>query len=75
MTDYDRNLFPSDIRNLNWKQYIYEYALGARLYLIKDPFETMKLAHKRQGKLMVVHYTLTIMIFFIIFGISYYLLI
>lgn len=41
MTEFDKTRFPSDVRQLNWKQYIYEYALGARLYLVKEEFETV----------------------------------
>lgn len=41
MTEFDKTRFPSDVRQLNWKQYIYEFALGARLYLVKEEFETV----------------------------------
>lgn len=41
MTEFDKTRFPSDVRQLNWKQYIYEYALGARLYLVQEAFETV----------------------------------
>lgn len=41
MTEFDKTRFPSDVRQLNWKQYIYEFALGARVYLVKEAFETV----------------------------------
>lgn len=52
MTDFDRETrFPSDVRQLNWQQYIFEYALGARLYMLREPFETVKTAARRRRHL------------------------
>lgn len=54
MTDFDRETrFPCDVRQLNWKQYIYEYALGARLYIMREPFETVRTAVGRRRRLRV----------------------
>lgn len=52
MTDFDRETrFPCDVRLLNWKQYLFEYALGARLYMMREPFETVKTAVRRRRTL------------------------
>lgn len=67
MTDYDKCLFPNDISSMNWRQYIYEYALGARLYMKNEPFETIKSAKKRHEVLKKIHYSSVILFF--IFGI------
>lgn len=57
MTDYDKILFPNDISSMNWRQYIYEYALGARLYMQNEPFETIQPAKHRNVVLKKIHYS------------------
>lgn len=52
MTDFDRERrYPCDVRQLNWKQYLFEYALGARLYMMREPFETVRTAVRRRRTL------------------------
>lgn len=33
MTEYDKEQFPSDMRQVVWPDYLYTYALGVRVYL------------------------------------------
>ena len=46
--DYkDRQLFPSDMRDFVWDSYCQNYFRGLRIYLLKDPLETVPKAKIR----------------------------
>lgn len=42
MTPEDKEIFFCDLKNLDWDEFLYNYLLGIRLYLIKDPIETLE---------------------------------
>lgn len=41
MHDEDRRMFFFDVANINWKSYFEDYLLGIRVYLLKDPIESL----------------------------------
>lgn len=43
----DRSLFYMDMRDVNWDEYFQKYLYGIRIYLIKDPIETLPQARIR----------------------------
>jgi len=47
LTSYDRKNFDCDIRNLDWEVYFETYLRGIRVYLIKDPMDTLPQARVR----------------------------
>lgn len=44
MSDDDKRIFFCDLRQLDWQDYFIEYFKGIRIYLIKDPEDTLKAA-------------------------------
>ncbi|KAL4711300.1 hypothetical protein ACJJTC_019141 [Scirpophaga incertulas] len=57
MCDADKQLFDFDIGALDWNDYFYSYVRGIRVYLLKDPLETIPDGIKRYNKLKYLHYT------------------
>lgn len=41
MSDEDQKIFFCDVKDLDWDEYIKYYILGIRIYLVKDPLETL----------------------------------
>ncbi|KAF5284639.1 hypothetical protein FQR65_LT13470 [Abscondita terminalis] len=41
LSEYDRSLYRFDVAALNWDDYFRSFVLGGRLYLVKDPIETI----------------------------------
>lgn len=58
MKPTDRELFDFNLSTLDWDAYSSTYIRGIRLYLLKDPMETIPQGHVKRMKLMVAHYTL-----------------
>ncbi|CAH0712960.1 unnamed protein product, partial [Brenthis ino] len=58
LDDADKHTFNFDIESLKWEEYCKDYLLGMRLYLVKDPLETLPQARKKQLKLKLAHYFL-----------------
>lgn len=51
----DRKKFFSDIRNINWDVFFKTYMEGIRVYLIKDPMETLPQARIKWQRLYYMH--------------------
>ncbi|KAJ8919474.1 hypothetical protein NQ315_016574 [Exocentrus adspersus] len=47
MSEDDKKLFPCDPGNLDWEKYMERLVIGYRLYLYKDPLDTLPQARKR----------------------------
>jgi len=58
MSKLDQSLFNFDASKLSWNEYFKKHIWGIRLYIIKDPLETVPEALKRNKKLYMIHYTL-----------------
>ena len=50
MSERDREIFYSDLKNLNWDEFHKAYFKGIRVYLIKDPLETLEAAKKKWNR-------------------------
>lgn len=48
MTDEDKQIFFSDLKQLDWATYLRTYIRGVRIYLIKDPLETVPEGQKKK---------------------------
>ncbi|XP_050422287.1 fatty acyl-CoA reductase wat-like isoform X2 [Adelges cooleyi] len=58
MSDQDKILFNFDISKLDWKEYFKNHVRGIRLYILKDPLDTIPEGEKHYRKLYTVYYTL-----------------
>ncbi|XP_077288140.1 fatty acyl-CoA reductase wat-like isoform X2 [Arctopsyche grandis] len=58
MSPGDEALFECDISGLNWEDFLNTYVRGIRVYLIKDPMETVESAQKRYRILKLGHFTI-----------------
>nr|XP_022905980.1 fatty acyl-CoA reductase wat-like [Onthophagus taurus] len=66
LNESDQKLFPFNIESMPWEDFFTNYIKGARLYLMKDPLETIPAGRRKLKVLKVAHYTLLI-IFIVIF--------
>ncbi|KAB0790965.1 hypothetical protein PPYR_02765 [Photinus pyralis] len=74
LTSKDKQLFFFDMGSHSWEDYSVTYGPGLRVYLLKDPMETIPKAKRRQLKLKVVHYTLASVLILIIYFLLRFLL-
>ncbi|XP_003243174.1 fatty acyl-CoA reductase wat isoform X1 [Acyrthosiphon pisum] len=58
LSKLDQSLFKFDMNKLDWNEYFKKHVVGIRLYIVKDPMETVPVALKRNKKLFMIHYTL-----------------
>ncbi|KAF5282612.1 hypothetical protein FQR65_LT14207 [Abscondita terminalis] len=54
----DKKFFEFDMDYFDWDLYFRSNVRGLRVYLLKDPIETIRDGHVRQRKLKVAHYAL-----------------
>ncbi|XP_076687279.1 fatty acyl-CoA reductase wat-like [Andrena cerasifolii] len=54
----DQGIFKFNIKNLDWNEYFYCNIRGIRMYMIKDPLDTVEAACRRYKKLKIAHYTI-----------------
>ncbi|XP_026740170.1 fatty acyl-CoA reductase wat-like, partial [Trichoplusia ni] len=57
LCDADKHLFDFDMSALDWNDYFYSYIRGVRVYLLKDPVETVPEGLKKLNRLRMLHYT------------------
>ncbi|XP_035741464.1 fatty acyl-CoA reductase wat-like isoform X1 [Vespa mandarinia] len=62
LTTEDREFFFCDIRNLIWDTYFKNYILGIRMYILKDPIETLPQARMKWQRLYWIHQALKLFI-------------
>ncbi|XP_022128112.2 fatty acyl-CoA reductase wat [Pieris rapae] len=67
LCDADKDIYDFNIAQLDWKMYFYNQVRGIRLYLLKDPMETVPQGLKRYFKLKVAHYFILAILGFIVF--------
>lgn len=63
----DKELFDFDMGSLDWDAYYYTYIRGGRVYLLKDPLDTIPQGAAKRKKLMVAHYTIVFLFWLMIF--------
>ncbi|XP_047542490.1 fatty acyl-CoA reductase wat-like [Vanessa atalanta] len=56
LCDADKHIFNFNMRTLNWETYFKSYVRGIRLYLLKDPLDTLAQSRKKHLKLKIIHY-------------------
>ncbi|CAI6349030.1 unnamed protein product [Macrosiphum euphorbiae] len=58
LSKLDQFLFRFDVTKLDWSEYFKKHVVGIRLYILKDPLETVPEALRRNTILYMIHYTL-----------------
>lgn len=56
MCEADQTIFDINIGGLDWGEYFYNYIRGVRVFLLKDPVETIPDARKKYYRLKCLHY-------------------
>ncbi|XP_047514035.1 fatty acyl-CoA reductase wat-like [Pieris napi] len=56
LNESDRHIFDFDISALDWNSYMYNYMMGIRLFLIKEPKETIPRGITKQYLLIIANY-------------------
>lgn len=64
MNPADREMFQFDMAALDWDAYNYTYLRGVRLYLLKDPLDTIPEGRVKYRIVQIAHYTLVTFILF-----------
>ncbi|KAF5273009.1 hypothetical protein FQR65_LT17250 [Abscondita terminalis] len=59
----DKKLFVFDVGAFDWDDYFYKFARGGRVYLLKDPLDTLPQGRVKFLKLRIAHYTLLTVLF------------
>lgn len=67
MKKQDKELFEFNMANFNWDMYFYTYTRGARVYLLKDPLDTIPQGAVKYYKLMAAHYALLAVLCILLF--------
>ncbi|XP_049883818.1 fatty acyl-CoA reductase wat-like [Pectinophora gossypiella] len=66
LCDADKHIFDFDISGLNWSDYFYSYVRGVRVYLLKDPVDTIPDGKKKHYRLKTMHYILSAILIMIV---------
>ncbi|XP_066153693.1 fatty acyl-CoA reductase wat-like [Euwallacea fornicatus] len=66
LQEKDRKLFFSDLREMDWLECYKFYCTGMRIYLLKDPLDTLDKARVRWKKLYYVHQTLKVLSYMVL---------
>lgn len=76
MTDYDKEYFPSDMRKLDWNDYLFTYAMGVRKYLFKESDDDADIVSRNRKHviLKISHFTLKGIIYFIYLYLIWYIM-
>lgn len=65
MSPEEQKLYFFSMKNFDWDEFFGFYLRGGRVYLLKDPLETIPKGRVKYWKLFVMHYTLIAVLFFI----------
>ncbi|KAL6427492.1 hypothetical protein ACFW04_008770 [Cataglyphis niger] len=71
LTSKDRENFFCDIRDLDWNVYFETYISGIRIYLIKDPLDTLPQARLKWQKLYWSHQVLKLILAYVALKLSW----
>ncbi|XP_050463960.1 fatty acyl-CoA reductase wat-like [Cataglyphis hispanica] len=71
LTPKDRENFFCDIRDLDWNVYFETYISGIRIYLIKDPLDTLPQARLKWQKLYWSHQVLKLILTYVALKLSW----
>ncbi|XP_066251790.1 fatty acyl-CoA reductase wat-like isoform X2 [Euwallacea similis] len=74
LQEMDQKLFLSDLRKIDWKEYYEFYVKGVRVYLLKDPLDTIDKAKVRWKKLYYAHQTIKVLSYMALLWLSFWLI-
>ncbi|XP_030759626.1 fatty acyl-CoA reductase wat-like isoform X2 [Sitophilus oryzae] len=74
MSDRDQKIFFCDLKKLDWVEYFDYYMLGVRIFLLKDPLDTLAAARTNAIRFYYLHQFVKIMSIFLILLFLYWLL-
>lgn len=57
LNEADKQMFGFDISSISWNEYFYNYVRGIRIFLLKDPIDTVPASLKKYSRLKYLHYT------------------
>ncbi|XP_046475512.1 fatty acyl-CoA reductase wat-like isoform X1 [Neodiprion pinetum] len=63
----DQNQFKLNMKDFSWEEFNYNYVRGGRLYLLKDPLDTVPKAAVRYARLRIIHYAVVTVMWGMIF--------
>ncbi|XP_046683185.1 putative fatty acyl-CoA reductase CG5065 [Homalodisca vitripennis] len=55
MTEKDKKLFTSDVTLLRWDEYVKQYMIGIRKYVLKDSMDSLPAAKQKLQRLYLLH--------------------
>ncbi|XP_017889314.1 fatty acyl-CoA reductase wat-like [Ceratina calcarata] len=61
MNPADQEIFHFNIKALDWEDYFLVHIKGLRVYMLKDPMDTLEPARAKYKKLKIAHYTILIL--------------
>lgn len=68
----DKELFDFDMAALDWETYYYTYVRGIRLYLLKDPLDTIPQGEVKLRRVRYAHYTLVTVLVLLLFKLIHF---
>lgn len=63
----DKDIYGFNIPVIEWNSYFSTYMKGVRMYLLKDPVETIPEGRSRFMKLRIAHYSLVTLVLYLLF--------
>ncbi|KAK9745176.1 Male sterility protein [Popillia japonica] len=63
----DKELFNFDSASFNWNDVFLSYIKGVRMYMLKDPMDTLPRARRKALRLKIIYYTVPISIFLLFY--------
>lgn len=67
LSPIDKNLFCMSMKEFSWDEYAQTYVVGCRVYLLKDPLETIPKGKIKYRVLQVAHYTLVTFLLYLLY--------
>lgn len=74
MTEKDREIFFSDLKQLDWDDFYKLYLKGVRVYLMKDPLDTLESARKRWRRFYIAHQCIKVIGSLLLLQLAFWLL-
>jgi fatty acyl-CoA reductase len=61
MTPHDTNEFNTNIANMNWDEYLENFCVGTKCFVLNEELSDLHLAKKRMSRLKTIHYLFNIL--------------
>lgn len=69
LSKQDQSIFDFDFAALDWSSYLKTFGFGVRVYLLKDPVETVPFARRRRIYLEYLHYVVCTAVALLLYGV------